>query len=104
MAATKNLNIRLSPERKAALQELADAFGESLTEFVLKSVYARVRLVTPGAAPAGDPFVLALRAAAKGKRSALAQDEKEAIKTNREARQRGARAISVAEARRQLLA
>lgn len=103
MAATKTLNIRLSPERKAALQDLADAFGESLTEFVLKSVYARVRQ-EKAPSPAADPFVVALRAAAQGRRHKLSADEKAAVQKAREARRQGAKTLSVAEARRRLLA
>ncbi len=103
MAATKTLNIRISPERKAALQDLADAFGESLTEFVLKSVYSRVRQAQPEKVPALDPFVLALRRAAAGKRSVLTQAEKAAVNASRESRRKGARSVSVAEAKRRLL-
>lgn len=103
MAATKNINIRLSPERKQALQELADAFGESITEFVMKSVYARVRSVQGAAVSATDPFVLAMRSAAKNGKTALDREERAAINASRQARAKGAKGVSVREARRRLL-
>lgn len=104
MAATKNINIRVSPERKQALQDLAAAFGESITEFVLKSVYARVRSTPAGSMGSMDPFVVAMRAAAKGRQTALTREEKAAVERSRQARARGAKTLSVAEARRRLMA
>ncbi len=47
MGATKNINIRVAPDRKLALQALADAFGESVTEFVMKSVFLRASSEKP---------------------------------------------------------
>jgi uncharacterized protein (DUF1778 family) len=103
MPATENINIRLSPQRKAALQELAAAFGESVTDFLLKSVQVRVRAE---AASTGqeDPFVVALRTAAKSRRQLLTPTEKAAVTRSRQARARGKeRLLGIPEARRRIL-
>lgn len=102
MGATKNINIRVAPDRKLALQTLADAFGESVTEFVMKSVFLRAKYEKP-ATGENDPFVVALRAAAtKGPKYKLTKDELAALNASREARARGERGLSVSEAKKLL--
>ena len=103
MAATKNINIRVSPERKQALQDMAAAFGESVTEFVMKSVYARVRSESPSKA-AEDPFVVAMRSAAKGRHAPLSGSERAALERSRSGRAQGSRGMTVTEARKRLAA
>jgi hypothetical protein len=103
MPATKNINIRVAPERKQALQEMAQAFGESVTEFVMKSVYMRVQAETPVAGKA-DPFVLAMRAVSGSRGKALNAEERESVASSRQARKAGGQTISLAEARKRLLA
>ena len=98
MAATENINIRVAPERKAALKELADAFGESVTEFVMKSVFMRVRAENP-VRGAVDPFVVAMRSAAAGHKKALSPSERGAVQRSRSGK---GRRISIDEARKRL--
>ncbi len=104
MGATKNINIRVAPDRKLALQALADAFGESVTEFIMKSIFLRAKSEKPAAAKE-DPFVVAMRAAGAGlPKHILTKEERAAVKAYREARKRGERGLSIAEARKLLMA
>lgn len=100
MPATKNLNIRISPERKQALQELATAFGESISEFVVNSVLMRVQHESK-VTPQEDPFVRSMRLAAKEKVK-LTEDEWASVEASRSGN-KNAR-LTVAQARKRIKA
>lgn len=99
MAATaKFINIRIDGDRKRALQEVAKAYGESLSEFLIKGGYERARAFAEKGVQV-DPFVVAMRlAAAKAPKVELTADELNSVIASRKARAAGEKGLTVAEA------
>lgn len=97
-SAAKFINIRIDGPRKRALQEVARAYGESLSEFLIKGAYERAqafaRLGTKE-----DPFVVSMReAAAKAPKVELSAADQKAVAASRKARAKGVKGLSVGEA------
>jgi|SRR5665213_2328729 len=99
MATTaKFINIRIDGDRKHALQEVAKAYGESLSEFLIKGGYERAQAFASGGLKE-DPFVVAMRqAAAKAPKAELMASDLKAVAASRKARARGEKGLSITEA------
>ncbi|HTB21871.1 MAG TPA: DUF1778 domain-containing protein [bacterium] len=94
----KFINIRIDENRKRALQEVAKAYGESLSEFLIKGGYERARAFAETGLKE-DPFVTAMRqAASKGPKYELTEDDLKAVAASRKARARGEKDLTIAEA------
>jgi hypothetical protein len=99
MATTaKFINIRIDENRKRALQEVAKAYGESLSEFLIKGGYERARAFAETGVKE-DPFVVAMRrAASKAPNYELTEDDLKAVTASRKARAAGEKDLSIPEA------
>lgn len=98
MAAAKLITIKVTEDRRAALHALASAFGESLSTFLLRGALERAQRANAG--PVDDPFVLQLRRAASKRGADLTAKERALVNQTRRDAKAGAKALSVAEARR----
>jgi uncharacterized protein (DUF1778 family) len=92
------INIRVESARKKALQEVAKACHESLSEFLLNAGFERAKVIAKEGVKE-DPFVVAMReAAAKAPKAVLDAEDLKAIAASRKARARGEKGLTVTEA------
>jgi hypothetical protein len=99
MATTaKFINIRIEGRRKKALQEVAKAYGESLSEFLIKGGFERAQAFAKLGVKE-DPFIVSMRqAAAQAPKVDLSAGDLKAIAASRKARAKGEKGLSVSEA------
>ena len=99
MATTaKFINIRIEGSRKKALQEVAKAYGESLSEFLIRGGFERAQAFAKSGVNE-DPFVVAMReAASKAPKVELSAADLKSVAASRKARAKGEKGLTVAEA------
>jgi hypothetical protein len=86
---TTTIQMRVKPERKKALQDIAKIFNEDLSTFLMRAAFLRAELgVTPKVDT--DPFVTALKDLSKEhKPFELSAEDLDAIKVARSRRESG---------------
>jgi uncharacterized protein (DUF1778 family) len=96
--AAEIINIRVDGARKRALQEVAKACNESLSQFLLNAGFERAKVIAKEGLKE-DPFVVAMReAAAKAPKARLDANDLKAIAASRKGRARGEKSLTVTEA------
>ena len=96
--AAEIITLRVEGARKKALQEVAKACHESVSEFLLNAGFERAKVIAKEGVKE-DPFVVAMReAAANAPKAVLDAEDLKAIAASRKARARGAKGLTVTEA------